>query len=69
MIEPWMVAIAVALVFVVGCVTGALIYDMHATKIHEQNVEQFSRALDLYQKEIDILKAEIENSNANSNRK
>lgn len=69
MIEPWMVVIAVVLAFAVGCVAGALIYDMHATKIHEQNIEQFSRALDLYQKEIDILKAEIEESNGNSNRK
>ena len=54
---------------VISSVITFLICDKRASFIHIQNIEQFKKALYLYQKEIDILKAEIENSNTNPNRK
>ena len=53
-----------AVILVVGFILGSVCmffwYDKHATKIFNENQEEVAKAIGLYQKEIDILKTEIE---------
>lgn len=53
-----------AIILVIGFIFGSVCmffwYDKYATKIFDENQEEVAKAIELYQKEIDILKAEIE---------
>lgn len=60
--DYWLIGIVVFVAgFVIGSIVMFLWYDAHATKIFDHNEAEIERVLKLYQHEIDILKAELEN--------
>lgn len=56
------IATSVAVGLAGGSAITFILYDRYATRIHNANMAEFEKAIGLYQKEIDILKQELDDS-------